>query len=246
MKKNNLKKVLPVILAGGLGTRLRPVIGDFPKVLSPIRNKPFIVYLLKQLANVGFNEVFLCVGYKGDLVADTIGTDFENLNVNYSFEKKPLGTGGALLNLLPSLNQQTQTLMVLNGDSYIDINFGEYVNWHFKNNIKASIVTTMVDNVGRYGRVLFNDQNAVVGFEEKNDKCKVPGWINAGVYLFPKTLLNQMSHYNSFSLEHKFLPVLIKNKLYGYKCDNKFIDIGTPNSYEKTDSFFETILADIF
>ena len=230
-----MKDVDALILCGGRGTRLRSVIADKPKVLASVNGLPFLSYLLEQLVNAGFRDVILCTGYKGEMVKEAFGSHYKGLNIRYSHEPEPLGTGGALRYALPMI--EGSYILAMNGDSYIDVDICSFIRWYLKGGYDASILLTKVEDTGRYGCVKINEDGKIISFDEKQEGSG-SGWINAGMYLFNNKLLETIPEHCFFSLEKEFIPMLVGDKLYGYRCHGDFIDIGTPNSYTKSCSFF--------
>ena len=159
------EKLTAVILAGGLGTRLRPAVGDCPKVLAPVNNRPFLSYLLDQLSSNGFSHVILCTGYGTDNISAAFDSVYKGLTIEYSQETKPLGTGGALRNAIPHI--KTDHILVMNGDSYINVDLKSYIDWHFRNCIEVSLLLTQVSDTSRYGRVEVDKNGLVKQFVEK-------------------------------------------------------------------------------
>ncbi|MBT6229204.1 MAG: NTP transferase domain-containing protein, partial [Candidatus Scalindua sp.] len=147
----DMSPITAVILAGGLGKRLRGVVSDRPKVLAEVNGRPFLTYLLDQLAEAGINSVILCTGYMADSISKEIGNLYNGVKITYSRENKPLGTGGALRLAVSNLN--LKYVLVMNGDSYIGIDFKDFIEWHVKRGCSASIVLVTADDAGRYGSV---------------------------------------------------------------------------------------------
>lgn len=224
-----------VILAGGLGIRLRPVIPDHPKVLAPIHGRPFITILLDQLRAVGINRIILCTGYKAGIVKDRIGEKYKNVNILYSEESQPLGTGGAIK--LAQGKISSEIFVVMNGDSYVNAKLSRFFDWFESAEHAAAIYLTKVNNIKRYGHIVTSKDGEVEKFIEKGSSCG-PGWINAGIYMLNKKLFKSIPEAKSFSLENHFFPSLIGKGLYGYQYKTEFIDIGTPESFFKADKFF--------
>jgi len=226
-----------VILAGGLGTRLLPAVSNRPKVLAKIQERFFITFLLDQLIAFGAESVILATGYKGNEVAASLGSSYKSLQLIYSMEQAPLGTGGALRCALPFVN--TDDVLVMNGDSFIDADMGNYIRWYRQKSYNAALLLTLVQNVGRYGRVEL--RNEVISCFEEKGVNQGPGLINAGVYLFNKSIIKAIPPQKVFSLEHDLFPKLLPNELYGY-CDiGAFIDIGTPDAYSLATAFFDKL-----
>ena len=230
-----LSDIMAVILAGGLGTRLRPVFSDMPKVLAEVLGRPFLTYLLDQLSSAGAREIILCTGYMGNRVQEVYGDVYKSSHLLYSQEKEPLGTGGALRLALPLL--KSDHVLVMNGDSYIRVDLSCYVDWFFRIDRKASLLLAKVPDTSRYGMVKVEKDESVSIFEEK-EEVKGSGWINAGVYLMETSLLTSISSGKTFSLEREFFPSLVDNGLFGYRSKGRFIDIGTPESYATAENFF--------
>lgn len=224
-----------LILAGGLGTRLQPVISNLPKVLSPVNGRPFLSYILDQLVDTGIQEVILCTGHLGDLIREAFGHTYKGLAIQYSHELASLGTGGALRHALALV--QSEYVLAMNGDSYCDINLKSYIDWHFNKKYNASLVLTKVENTSRYGSIKFDKDGCVLSFEEKGVNV-APGWINGGIYMLKKSLMLSMPAGIKFSLEREFFPQLVEMGLYGFPFYGKFIDIGTPESYFLAEEFF--------
>ena len=182
----DLASVTAAILAGGLGTRLRSVVADRPKVLAEIRGRPFLAYLLDQLAAAGVRTVVLCTGYLGEQVRAAFGDSYNSLSLVYSQESSPLGTAGALRLALPLF--KAETVLVMNGDSFCETDLRAFWAWHQARGANATLLLTKVPDTKRYGRVDVDDDGRVLRFDEKDDK-REPGWINGGIYLLNRRLL---------------------------------------------------------
>jgi D-glycero-alpha-D-manno-heptose 1-phosphate guanylyltransferase len=240
MKTGNNINITAAILSGGLGTRLRPVVKDRPKVLSDVMGRCFLTYILDQLASAGIQDVVLCTGYQSEMIPRVLGNSYKALNLIYSKEEKPLGTCGALCNALPHF--RNNYILVMNGDSYMNFQIKEYLNWFFRIDRQASVALTQVADVGRYGKVVISDNQAVCEFTEKG-MDHGPGWINAGVYILKKTLLESLPSGTPCSMEHDFFPDLIGKGLYGFPATGEFLDIGTPDTYQQAENFFREIIS---
>lgn len=223
------------ILAGGLGTRLQEVVSGRPKVLAEVRGRPFLSYLLDQLAAAGIRDVVLCTGYRGEQVQDRFGLAYGSLRIAYSEEQVPLGTAGALRLALPLL--KSETILVMNGDSFCNLSLSAFWHWHHQRNAQASLVLVRTADAGRFGRVQVDAEGKVTGFEEKS-AGGIPGWINAGVYLLAVSRIQTIPEKGAVSLERTMFPAWIREGVYGYQCPGSFLDIGTPESYAAADRFF--------
>ena len=225
-----------LILAGGLGTRLRKAVPYQPKVIADINGRPFIAFLLDQLSSTGISRVTLCTGYKSEQVEGIVGSRYRTMDVLYSTEKTPLGTGGALRYAAGKLFKEW--ILVMNGDSFIECNLLKYVDWHLNSNVNASMVVASVSDARRYGSVELGEDQNIIAFREKEEDKQGFGYINAGVYLIRKSVIEELEFGEQYSLEHEVVPRLLASGLYGYLCDGRFIDIGTEESYIYAKSFF--------
>ena len=237
-KTVKLSAITTVILAGGLGTRLRSVISDRPKVLAEVLDRPFLTYLLDQLSFAGARKVILCTGYMGDRVQEVYGNTYKSLHLLYSQEDEPLGTAGALRLALPLI--ESDHVLVMNGDSYIRTDLSCYVDWFFQIDRNASLFLVKVSDISRYGMVKIEKDESVSVFEEKGN-AQGSGWINAGVYVLEKSLLAAIPEGKAFSLERQFFPNFVGKGLYGYCFHGKFIDIGIPETYLRAEQFISSI-----
>jgi NDP-sugar pyrophosphorylase family protein len=224
----NLSDITAVILAGGLGTRLRPVIGDRPKVLAEVGGRPFIAYLLDQLAAVRVRKVVLCTGFMSQQVKGALGENFGSMSLCYSEEPIALGTAGALRLALPLL--KSDVVLVMNGDSFCETNLKAFYLVHRLREAKATILVREVPDTSRFGWIEIENDGRISGFIEKH-KTNGPGWINAGIYLIHRPLLETISPDRMVSLEKDIFPSWIGKGLYGFRCQGQFLDIGTPESY---------------
>jgi len=229
-----LTHLTTVILAGGLGSRLRSVMADRPKVLAEIKGRPFLAYLLDMVAHFGISDVVLCTGYLGEHIVEAFGTRYRGLHLTYSRESKPLGTAGAVRLALPLI--KSDTILVMNGDSYCHADLTAFWNWHRAKKAEASMLLTRVLKTERYGTVKVDEDSRVVGFEEKGDHAG-PGWINAGIYLITRSLLQAIPENRKMSLEQEIFPVWIVSGIYGYQLECRFLDIGIPEDYAKAEQF---------
>ncbi len=248
---NELTTNSAVILAGGLGTRLRTALPDRPKVLAPVAGRHFLAYLLDQLANAGFRDVILCTGYLGEQVRDVFGTRFRHLELRYSQEPEPRGTAGALRDALHLLhtnnnhNNDDDCVLVFNGDSYCQTDLVAFLQWHRNKRSQASIVLANVPDVSRFGSVEFDSERRILGFREKGNSGS--GWINAGIYAISKRRLAGISHRVPVSIERDCFPAWLQPEngnidqgMFAYACDadGRFLDIGTPDTLQAAQDFF--------
>ncbi len=195
--------VSAAILAGGLGTRLRAAVPDRPKVLAPVGGRPFLTHLLDRLAGAGVREVVLLTGHAADQVHAALGDDYAGMRLLYSVEPAPFGTAGAVRRALPHL--RAETVLLLNGDSYCDVDLGAFRAFHAEKPGGASLALAHVADASRFGRVEVADDGRVTRFAEKAP-AGPPGWDNAGSYLFPRLFLECVGPARAASLERDVFP----------------------------------------
>lgn len=231
----DVSDVTAVILAGGLGTRLRSVIPERPKVLAEVRGRPFLEYVLDQMVSWNIKKVILCTGYLGEQIESHLHDSYKNLRLVYSKEPSPLGTGGALRRAWPLV--QPAPLLVLNGDSYCDADLGSFWTWHICQGAEATLLLIEAFDTKQYGKVETNEKGQILRFEEKS-RDGGRGWINAGIYACGSRFVQAIPDNYPISLERDIFPSLIGDRLYGYKSKGRFLDIGTPESYRLAKTFF--------
>lgn len=223
-----MRNLTAAILAGGLGTRLRPAVSDKPKVLADVGGRPFIIRLLEQLAAAGIQKAVLCTGHLGEQVEAALGSTFQSMALSYSREPAPLGTAGAIREALPLLD--SDPILALNGDSYCECDIPALVDFHRSRAARNTICLRAVDDTSRYGRVALDSQDRILAFEEKGVSGR--GWINAGIYLLSRATIEAIPAHTAVSIEREVFPSLITDGLYGFRTrGTRFIDIGTPESY---------------
>lgn len=229
-----LAQATAAILAGGLGTRLRSAVADRPKVLAEVQGRPFLAYLLEQLEAAGVREAVLCTGYLGQRIRDLFGDTYQGLRLVYSQEGSPLGTGGALRSALDLL--RSDTLLVMNGDSYCEVDLRPLWTWHKDKRAEATLVLAEVADAQRYGRVFVDAAGRVLSFEEKGP-LGGRGWISAGIYIFGRRTLEGIPANGMVSLEREVFSAWVGHGLYGYRSSGRFLDIGTPEDYANAQEF---------
>lgn len=221
-----------IILAGGLGTRLRESVPDKPKCLADINGKPFLYYLCKHLKKHHFCKIIFSVGYQKDMVKDYIMSHRDEFPFAFDFaeEEKPLGTGGAILNALPY--SDTEDVFIVNGDTFMDVNLDQLLNFQQTKMADCTIALKPMSEADRYGLVSINEQFQVEGFEEK--KPGASGLINAGVYCLYRNSFLNIPFDKKFSFEKDYLEKYLNERdFFGYVSDGYFIDIGIPTDYAR-------------
>ncbi len=215
-----------VILAGGLGTRLRAVVSDRPKVLAMVAGRPFGEWVVRRLRAAGIRHVIFCTGYLGEMVRDYFqdGSAWE-MTIGYSYEKQLLGTGGALRQCSPLVN--SDPVLVMNGDSYCGVDIPDFLQWHAAMPRWGSMVVAKTENPERYGSVQMADDGSINGFKEKALGSE-SSWINAGIYLLSKKILTSIPSEQVISLEREILTQWVGHGLWGFPSSGDFVDMGTP------------------
>ena len=220
-----------VLLVGGLGTRLRPVVPTQPKPLADVGTRPFLELLLCQLRGQGIRHVLLCTGYCGAEIAHRLQDGARwDLVLEYSQEPYALGTAGAVKLAQPRL-QEASEFLVMNGDSFMEVDFGELVRFHYSRGALVSMVVVRQQAATRYGRVAVDDRGRVTAFVEKHASDQA-GLVNAGVYVFDKRIFEYLPT-GPASLERNVFPGLLKHGVYALEQRGLFIDIGTPEDYAR-------------
>jgi NDP-sugar pyrophosphorylase family protein len=218
-----------IILAGGMGTRLKGVVNDVPKPMAPIKGKPFLDYLFSWMLTYPISKIVFSVGYKAAVIKDYFGDIYNQIPVFYAEELEPLGTGGAILNALHYTNEED--VLIINGDTYFPIDLDIFLKFHIVSNSRFTIALKEMENFNRYGSVEFS-QNTINGFKEKQPLLK--GLINGGIYLIKKDFLEERALPVKFSLEQEVLEQeAYTGNLKAMVFTDTFIDIGVPEDYQK-------------
>jgi D-glycero-alpha-D-manno-heptose 1-phosphate guanylyltransferase len=225
-----------LILAGGLGTRLQAIVNDRPKPMALIRGQPFLEILLSSLCKKGFKRIIISVGFMADYIINYFGNSFLDMELIYSRENIPLGTGGAIKESLKK--SLADHIYIFNGDTYIDLEVQALENlWQINN--RPLMVGVRVINTLRYGRIE-SSEGIITSFVEKG--LEGEGIINAGVYVVPRNILNGSTIKFPFSFEKDFLQKDIKRIPYGlFISKGYFIDIGDENDYLKIQNDFNIL-----
>jgi NDP-sugar pyrophosphorylase family protein len=221
-----------VILAGGEGTRLRPLTLSTPKPVAPVVDRPFLRHQLDMLSRAGIREVVFSVAYRPERVEAVFGDGRSlGMHIRYAVEDSPLGTGGAVRNALDLLDERT---VVLNGDVLTDVDLAAVVSRHASEGAQATILLTPVPNPSAYGLVETDSEGRVRRFLEKPRPEQITtNQINAGVYVLESAVLGLMAPGVNLSIERYFFPALLErgDKVLGPVHRGYWIDIGTPEKY---------------
>jgi D-glycero-alpha-D-manno-heptose 1-phosphate guanylyltransferase len=232
-----------IVLAGGFGSRLREALPDRQKVTAPIGGKPFLSKLIDWLTNAGVGRIVLAAGHRASDVEEVAAAYAgRRPAVSMSVEPAPLGTGGAARLALQMTG--SDPLLVLNGDSFANIDLAALRGFHAARHARISLALVAAPSASRYGLVETDSAGAVCSFSEK-PAASGGGAINAGIYLFERAALSALPQQIPMSLERDVFPRLINHGLYAMLFDAAFIDIGTPESLQAAAGFFsrrETLL----
>ena len=241
-RRQYAEDIAAVLLVGGLGTRLRSVVPSAPKPLASIGDKSFLELLVRQLRYQGIRRLVMCTGYLSDQIENEFGDGrLLNVTIEYSRELQPLGTAGAV-KLARAYVEKTSDFIVMNGDSFLEIDFQHLVRFHREHGGMVTMAVLQVRNAGRFGTVRMDSTGQVISFSEKTG-LESPGIINAGVYIFDHALLEHIPEGN-VSLERDVFPRILRHGVYAVEQHGMFIDIGTPEDYARaqqlSDRFRET------
>ena len=228
--KNGVRGGQAIILAGGLGTRLRSVVSDLPKCMAPVAGKPFLYFVIEHLLSQGVDTFIFSVGYKSEMIIDYVNEQYPNLNKQFSIEVEPLGTGGAVKLACSIITEKD--VLILNGDTLFKIDVEWISNFHTGCNADCTLSLKPMNNFNRYGVVELNEDCSVASFKEK--QLYKSGLINGGVYVLNVARFMQEDLPQKFSFEKDYLEVYFdKRKMLGIIQDEYFIDIGIPEDFEK-------------
>jgi D-glycero-alpha-D-manno-heptose 1-phosphate guanylyltransferase len=227
-----------ILLAGGFGTRLQAVVSDLPKPMAPVNGKPFLSYQLNYLKHFGFKKVILSVGYLSEKISAFYQNNFQGLDVSYAEEKTPLGTGGGIRLAIEQCSDAEA--LVLNGDSFFDVNLHDFYRQHQLAKSQFSLALRQVNNAARYGTIETDPHNSIVSFKEKTGEQQA-GLINGGVYILKRDLfLTHTPAGNTFSIEKDFFEKELNELIVkGFEFNGYFIDIGIPGDYNKAQNDFK-------
>jgi D-glycero-alpha-D-manno-heptose 1-phosphate guanylyltransferase len=225
-----------IVLAGGLGTRLRSVVTELPKPMAPVAGRPFLAWILDRLVQAGFERAVLAVGYRHEVIERHFGHTYRGVALRYSVEAQPLGTGGALR--LAADHVGRWPVFVLNGDTYLELDYQAMLAAHAKGGEQMSMAVCHVPDAGRYGALDLLGGH-VRGFFEKGRAG--PGFINAGTYLLSQAVLDRIPRGEPFSFEQQVLvPEVGVIRPAAFATEGLFIDIGVPEDYARAQALFGT------
>ena len=230
-----------IILAGGLGTRLRSVISDLPKPMAPVAGQPFLHYIFLYLQKQGITEAVLSVGYKSEVIKEFFGDKYAGINIRYAVENEPLGTAGGIRQAMSMIDSDAY---VLNGDTFFDVDMRDLYQFYTKRSSDIALAVKRMHHFDRYGTVEIGNQDRVLQFQEK--RYKAEGLINGGVYVINKDLFKKVEEIEEEALPQKFSfekdileKHLVTLRYQGKEYGGYFIDIGIPEDYDRAQTDFK-------
>ena len=238
MDQKIISKTDLIILCGGQGSRIKEVANDKPKILIELGGRPYLDGLIHKLYVHGFRRIIFCVGYLAEKIVEhieSVKNNYPGLEVVFSIEKSPLGTGGAIKNAEALV--KSDPFMAMNGDMIFDLDFNNFYKFHLDKKGLFSMALAEPQEEKDYGVVVIDEKNnRIVDFKEKNTHG---GLISAGTYIMSKSILGYMKNLPS-SLEYDLFPRIIATNCYGFLTGGRFIDIGTRERYEKAQRLYQS------
>ena len=225
-----------IILAGGLGTRLRSAVPDLPKCMASVAGKPFMYYVVRYYKEQGISKFIFCLGYKHEVIEEYLQQSFTDLDYTVTIESEPLGTGGAIYQ--GALKAPAADVIVLNGDTFFEVNVKDLSAFHADNNADCTLCLKEMTNTDRYGVVDTDANGRIISFKEKSFYERAV--INGGVYAVNiKSFLNE-TFPEKFSFEKDYFEKYYHEKrMFGLKQNGYFIDIGIPEDYSRAQDDFK-------
>jgi D-glycero-alpha-D-manno-heptose 1-phosphate guanylyltransferase len=231
-----------IILAGGLGTRLRDTVPDLPKCMAPVNGQPFLTYVIRHLLSQGIEKFIFSLGYKHEVIEEFLNTQFPTINYQCCIEAEPLGTGGAIHFACEKATEKN--VLVANGDTLYKIDASNLYQSHTNHSALCSIALKPLNNFERYGVVEIDSNNVLKKFKEK--QFYQSGLINGGIYMLNTEAFLKKGFPNKFSFEKDFLEKEYpNNNIYGFIQDSYFIDIGIPEDYQRAQDELKYLSPDL-
>lgn len=219
-----------IILAGGLGTRLRSAVPDLPKCMAPVAGRPFVSYVIDHFRKQGVEKFIFSLGYKHEAIQKFLDTAYADCNKQYVIEQEPLGTGGAIQFACKKATEEN--VLILNGDTLFSIQLPALTAFHEQNNSHCTLALKPMQRFDRYGVVELKEKGAIKSFKEK--QFYESGLINGGIYAVQVAALLNEGLPEKFSFEKDYLEKLYTERpMFGVVQDEYFIDIGIPEDFEK-------------
>lgn len=227
-----------IVLAGGFGTRLQPVVSDQPKILAPIAGEPYLAHFLRWCVCKGIQRLHLCLGYRAAQIIEWLEHQPQRLQISWQVETTALGTGGALKLALQQaeLTEIAEGVLVCNGDTFVDFDLGTFVS--AARQVGGGMLTVQVEDASRFGRIQCDANRCLSGFQEKSTITEA-GEVNAGWYFFGAAHINELLARDLLSLENDYLMAGEKPPISCIELGQQFIDFGTPDSYRHAQVMFK-------
>lgn len=232
-------KLTAVVLAGGYGTRLQGVLSDVPKPMAPICGRPFVEWVIRYLGKQGIAQTILSTGYLGDTIeAHFVSRPVPEMEVRCVREGNPLGTAGGFLNAICSVTEPAGGWLVVNGDSLVLAKLSELLKTLDSDDVVGAVLGIHVQDTSRYGTLYLDGDGSLKGFREKQPGN---GIVNAGVYVFQPSVVEQFPDRVPLSFETDVFPALLESgaRLKAVIEDAPFIDIGTPEMLAAAEDFIQ-------
>ncbi|MDC1027461.1 nucleotidyltransferase family protein [Candidatus Thioglobus sp.] len=230
-----------IILAGGLGTRLKGTVPNLPKPMAPINNRPFLEYQIDYWISQGITKFILSIGYLNEVIINHFGDKYKNVSIKYSIESTPLGTGGGLM---LALKNQVEPVLVLNGDTFFKVDLEELSSFHFISKSKWTLSLFRTNQTTRYLNIKQASNGEILELKPEVKLSISSNLANGGVYLVEPSVFNLLDYKKGekVSLEDDILSNLVDNsiKLFGKEFEGFFIDIGVPEDYYRAQEFLST------
>ncbi|MCO7519090.1 MULTISPECIES: nucleotidyltransferase family protein [unclassified Pseudomonas] len=224
-----------VVLAGGLGTRLRSLVSDVPKPMAPIAGRPFLEYLFDYWIDQGVERFVLSVGYRHEAIVEHFAGRYRGATLHYAREPQPLGTGGGLLMALEHLTQADEHFLLLNGDTWFALDLARFEQFAEQHHADCCLALHRNGEPRRYTGITLDDKGHVLAFAHASADARA--WINGGVYWMRRACLEALAHRagQALSLEQQLLPQWLDSGLnvLGFVASGRFIDIGVPHDYQR-------------
>ncbi len=243
---NNLsKETIAVILAGGFGTRVKQLLPNIPKPMAEVADKPFIEWVIRYLSKQNIEQFLLSTGYLGEIIANYFATNpVKNTTIKCYRETETLGTGGGFIHAVKQSQKSPPAWLITNGDSLIFTDLAPLFSYLEDETVEGVILGLSLEDASRYGSLTYDSDYNLISFAEKKSGA---GVINAGVYLFRNSLINQFPSQKPLSFEHDVFPQLLKQgcKIKVHITEAPFLDIGTPESLAQANTFIKENMVNI-
>ncbi len=215
---------------------MRKEVSDVPKVLADIKGVPFLKILLRYLEQQGFKQIVLGIGYKGEMIVDFCKNNFSHLDIHFSKEETPLGTGGALKFARPFI--KSEPFFALNGDCFCRFDYPSLFRFHQEKSAQATLAVYRLPEKKDFGSITLDENNQILNFSEKSVD-QATQFASVGIYCFNQSVFDLMPQAEAFSIETDFFPTLVGKDFYGFETKEEFIDIGTPDRYKIAQNFLD-------